>query len=80
MSLADGGFPNDVDFPAEGGTIAQSYVMTLHNTGTSSGGLAAIELAHVCDNLATSLPIVGGRIFADGFESGNVTQWSSSVP
>lgn len=70
-------FPDDVDFPAGGGTVAQSYVNVAHEIGgTFSGGLAAIELTSAIESGSERLLL---NLFMDGFESGDMGAWSQVV-
>ena len=79
LSVDDGTGTYDVDFPSSGGTVSQGWVGALYRLdGVYSGGLGAVQLQQTCDT-----PLEGSwrePIFADGFESGDLQGWSSSVP
>ncbi|MEM1206161.1 MAG: hypothetical protein AAGN66_23220 [Acidobacteriota bacterium] len=61
-------------FPQLGGPRPQSFVAAFHSAaGLFAGGMPATELAHACDAYV-------GVVFADGFESGNLSSWSTVFP
>ncbi len=61
------------------GDVAQSYVAAIHGVaGQYAGGLPALELAHACGT--QDPPIVGPPFFTDGFESGDLSGWSATLP
>ena len=45
--------------------------------GTNPGGVIELDPA---DNTATDSDIISNELFADGFESGDTTAWSATVP
>ena len=73
----DDSFIGDLDFPAEGSPLAQSYVLALNETaGLTHAGLArAIAFAGSCE-----APASFTELFADDFESGSTASWSNGVP
>lgn len=76
LNIPDDTISDDVDFPASPpGDVAQSWVGAVHSAlGLYAGGLQAVELAHACGDL------VWDPIFSDGFESGDLSAWSSALP
>lgn len=56
-------------------SVTQSYVAAIHRFGDGlyTGGLPAVALASACEEL--SEVILGPPLFADGFESGDVSRW-----
>ena len=77
LATADGG-TFDVDFPDSTSSLAQSWVGSLHSlNGLFSGGLSAVQLRSAC---SAAIPLGFGPVFADGFESGDLTLWASSLP
>ncbi len=74
----DGG--DDVDFPVgdPNGELGQGWVGSLYSLdGVYSGGLTAVQLSSACET-AFGTNLLG--LFRDGFESGDSSFWSSSVP
>lgn len=68
----------DHDFGSDG-NVAQSYVATIHSaSGLYSGGLPMVDFGHACAGL--NPPDISARIFEDGFESGDTSVWSATVP
>ncbi len=71
---AGGGFP-----PVPAGDVAQSWVGATLRGGTRvTGGLSAVAMAHACQDVSLELGDIP-PIFADGFESGDVSAWSAVV-
>lgn len=76
-------FFGDVDFPAAGGPLAQSFVNAAYRLDTMyyglySAGLAATELASACA-IGDPRILQAAEIFADGFELGDASAWSQVV-
>ncbi len=58
--------------------VTQSWVgATVRGGNVVAGGLNAVALAHACQDSNEALEV---NIFADGFESGDFTLWSTAVP
>ena len=75
---ADGGF--DVDYPVDDpdGELGQGWVGALYTLGgLYSGGLTQVQLGSACDS---QFGVGLLDLFRDGFESGDVSDWSSSTP
>ena len=73
-------FPGDVDFPAAGGPLAQSFVNVAYRLdnmyyGSYSAGLEATELASAC-TIGDPRVLPAVEIFAGGFEIGDGSAWS----
>ena len=74
----DGG--DDVDYPVGDpiGEMGQGWVGALYTLGgLYSGGLTAVQLDSACES-SFGTNLLG--LFRDGFESGDSSFWSSSVP
>ncbi len=67
-------FPNDC-IPRSGGTPALSRGEILYDLWTEYGRIAPVSMA-----LDSSSVVVDNDIFADGFESGNTSAWTSTFP
>lgn len=71
-------FQDDVDFPAGGSPLTQSYVVALKETAglTHGGAVRAIAFGSACEAPAAFADL----LFADDFESGGTESWSSAEP
>ncbi len=58
--------------------VAQSWVgATVREHGVVTGGLNAVALSHACEEPVETIAI---DIFADSFESGDTSAWSTTLP
>jgi hypothetical protein len=74
-------FPDDIDFPSPSGTIAQSYVFSLHHqTSVVRAAAAGTAVTDACENLDPRIVEMVEELFSDGFESGDTSGWSAAFP
>ncbi len=59
------------------GGLTQSWVGATLGAGTTASGRSAVTLAHACQEVNVKLV---DDLFADGFESGDTSAWSMTVP
>ncbi len=59
------------------GGLNQSWVGAITGVGAAATGRSAIALAHGCQDVDVRLI---DELFADGFESGDTSAWSATVP
>ncbi len=58
--------------------VTQSWVgATVRGGGMVAGGLSAVALASACQD---AIPVIQLEMFADGFESGDTSAWSATMP
>lgn len=67
-------FPNDC-IPRTGGTPALSRGELLYDFWTDNGRTPPVAVAVASDSV-----VIDNDVFANGFESGNTSAWTQTVP
>ena len=78
LNLAGEPISRDGSRPPVPPEVAQSWVgATVRGGNAVAGGLNATVLSHACQDVSPTIPV---NLFVDGFESGDTSTWTTTVP